>query len=222
MKSTVQILHNNEQNKQKSKKKVNLTFTLPDPLSINAIEVCRTFFKHTLGIRWNNFITKFVHTQLENPLSTPQESREGDTTQESKQTREQIINHINSFHPQLSHYKTEHAPNKRFLNPELSIRYLWRDFLENQELPKVSYSNYQKVLKSQNIGFARLSQDECDLCLEFREHQKIHEHDEGAQECSVCAAAKQLHNMAESARREYQTDKSKSETNKSHPEEKSR
>ena len=90
--------------------------------------------------------------------------------------------------------------------------------MENQELPNISYSNYQKVFKSQNIGFARPSQDECDLCLEFREHQKIHEQDEGAQECSVCAAAKNHHNMAESARREYQTDKSKSETNKSHPE----
>ena len=185
MKSTVQILHNNEQNDQKNKRKVNLTFTLPDPLSINAIEVCRTFFNHTLGISWNNFITKFVHSQLENPLSTPRESRGGDTTQGSEKTREQIINHTNSFHPQLPYYKTEHAPNKRFLNPELSICYLRRDFLENQELPNISYSNYQKVFKSQNIGFARPSQDECDLCLEFREHQKIHEQDEGAQECCL-------------------------------------
>ena len=83
-------MHNHEQNDQKNKKKVNLTFTLPDPLSINAMEVCRTFFKHTLGIRWNNFITKFVHSQLESPLSTPKESRGGDTTQGSEQTREQI------------------------------------------------------------------------------------------------------------------------------------
>ena len=61
-----------------------------------------------------------MQAQLENPLSTPQELKRGNLAEGSKQTKEQTITHINAFNPQLSHWKSEHAP----VNASYSLGYL--------------------------------------------------------------------------------------------------
>ena len=41
---------------------------------------------------------------------------------------ENIKEHINSFHPFVSHYRLKHAPNRHYLESELWVNDLYKDF----------------------------------------------------------------------------------------------
>ena len=98
-----------------------------------------------------------------------------------------IRKHINSYNPSISHYKRQNAPNKRYLNPELSI--------ENKENNKICYKIYCNVFKSENIGFSRPSQDECEICLSYKDHSTDHSTDH-CEECIAYAKHKERYTQA--------------------------
>ena len=52
-----------------------------------------------------------------------------------------------------------------------------KNFPENKENNKICYETYCNVFKSENIGFSRLSQDECEICLSYKDHIKDSDHD---------------------------------------------
>ena len=52
-----------------------------------------------------------------------------------------------------------------------------KNFPENKENNKICYETYCNVFKSKNIGFSRLSQDECEICLSYKDHIKDSDHD---------------------------------------------
>ena len=174
--------------------------------SATYVSVCKTFYLHTLGMKSNGMVTAFLKSQENNPLSSPVDNRGTKKNAQSLQEQNQaIIDHINSFNPQLSHYNLAHTPHKRFLDPDLSIRSLWNDFNALEDQTKISYSKYQKVFRSLNIGFGRPSQDECDLC----EFYKTHSHTDGEEQdkCEQCKMLKLHLENARLARKEYQNDK---------------
>ena len=41
--------------------------------------------------------------------------------------------HINSYHPSVSHYTRKNAPNRRYLNPDITVRMMYDDFTEKQK-----------------------------------------------------------------------------------------
>jgi hypothetical protein len=41
-----------------------------------------------------------------------------------------IKEHIESYHPAVSHYRREHAPRRKYLPPELTINDMHKDFTE--------------------------------------------------------------------------------------------
>ena len=47
----------------------------------------------------------------------------------------------------------------------MSIKKIYKNFLENKENNKIYYKAYWNVFKSENIGFSRLWQEECEICL---------------------------------------------------------
>ena len=47
---------------------------------------------------------------------------------------------------------------------------MYKNFSENN---KICYKTYCKVFKSENIGFSRPSQDECEICLSYNTISKI-------------------------------------------------
>ena len=61
----------------------------------------------------------------------PVEDRRGSLPPSNKCDAEVIRLHINSYNPAISRYKRKNAPDKRYLNPELSIKQMQKYFLEN-------------------------------------------------------------------------------------------
>ena len=51
---------------------------------------------------------------------------------------------------------------------------MYKNFSENRENNKICLNN---VFKSENIGFSRPSQDECEICLSNKGHIKDSDHD---------------------------------------------
>ena len=89
----------------------------------------------------------------------------------SVRTEKAILEHIESFHPAVSHYRRKHAPLRRYLPPTLNVRKRHDLFTESLTTEKVSYPIYRKVFKAQNIGFTKLGEEECEDCEVFKQHK---------------------------------------------------
>ena len=81
-----------------------------------------------------------------------------------------IRQHIERFHPQVSHYRRKHAPLRRYVEPSQSVWIMWKDFLHTIGL--VSYSKYWKVFRGQRITFGAPNADLCEICEENKEHRR--------------------------------------------------
>lgn len=99
------------------------------------------------------------------------------SSQQMKQISEEnykIKIHIESYHPQVSHYNLAHASNRGYLPPDLSIRQLHKDYVSKNK--HLSYETCRKVLEKQNIGFTAKGKNECSVCSVFKMH--VHTEDE--------------------------------------------
>ena len=151
----------------------------------------------TLVMKTNGMITKLVNWSRDNSLASPNEKRGGrhDKNLDEKRIKN-IINHTNSFNPQISHYTREHAPNRKYFPPELTVKYMWNEYASDSGNIAVSYSTYFKVFQTLNIGFSRPSRDECDVCQTW----KNHEYGEGFVDgCATCVVAKEHLDSAQRA-----------------------
>ena len=96
--------------------------------------VCKKFYMATLGLKGNGIIAQFLKWSKANPLISPSEKRGGRQNKDVDEERNNcIMNHINSFNPQISHYNRNHAPNPKYLPPELSVKYMWDDYVSNSK-----------------------------------------------------------------------------------------
>ena len=204
MKSTVTINETKRKTGLGIKTRNNtLSYKLPTR-SGGFIAVCSKFYLATLGMKGNSYVHEFLKSQNQDSLHSPREKRGRTSRNEDKERKEKHIkDHIESFHPQLSHYALEHAPLRRYLDPELTITYMWKDF--NRKNAKVSYPVYQRIFRSMNIGFGRPSQDDCDVCSLHA--SKSHE-DECS--CESCTQTRQHLRDARLARQFYQKDRDES------------
>ena len=130
----------------------------------------------------------------------PVEDRRGSHPPSNKCDEEVIRLHINSYNPAITHYKRQNAPYKRYLNPELSIKEMYKNFSENKENNKICYKTYCNVFKSENIGFSRSPQDECEIYLSYKDYIKDHDSDQ----CAECIAYAKHKVRYTQARIEYQ------------------
>ena len=70
---------------------------------------------------------------------------------------------------------------------------MYKNFSENKENNKICYKTYCNVFKSENIGFSRPSQDECEICLSYKDHIKDSDHD--SNQCAECIAYNAKHKV---------------------------
>lgn len=77
---------------------------------------------------------------------------------------EPIKEYLERLHPSISHYRRAHAPNRRYLAPELSAKGLHRQYLEEGN-PGCSYGTFRSVIRELNISFAPLGKEQCSACL---------------------------------------------------------
>ncbi|CAH1977423.1 unnamed protein product, partial [Acanthoscelides obtectus] len=198
------------QEAQRSSRNVSLKYFLPLPVETEAkfekIQVCKTMFLHTLGLKTDGMITCHIHSKKRSVEGIAQTVDErglvirGMLEEQKMRTEEIVIKHINSFNPVVSHYNLKHTPNRRFLPPDLTIKYMWQDFCN---LQKISYDLYRRIFEKQNIGFKKPSQDECAQCLKHKVHI-IRQCD--ASSCKICCQFENHKKSYMEARQHYEND----------------
>lgn len=168
--------------------------------------VCKEFFLNTLGFKKDN------HSAINMALKLKEDSALNDkrgTNPKKKIDRSLIIEDIMSYNPTISHYRREHAPNRRYLPSEITVQNMYDVFCESNG--KIcSYDVYRDTVKSLNISFTKLGHEECDRC----ESYKIHNPDKTLRhfKCKICKEHDQHLDKAVSARNAYQSSKSDDET----------
>ena len=67
---------------------------------------------------------------------------------------------IEAYKPTISHYRSAHAPLRRYLPFEITIQSMYEDFKIKTE-SKISYLTFYTIFKKMNISLAHLGREEC-------------------------------------------------------------
>ncbi|KAG5869766.1 hypothetical protein JTB14_012620, partial [Gonioctena quinquepunctata] len=114
-----------------------------------------------------------------------------------------IIEHINSFGTQISHYRREHAPNRKYLPSDLSVRKIFDSFKQQFSSFIGSHDLYRKILKQENNSFVKLGHEECEDCEYFLLHNEDHREDNLAPDCAICQQWDEHMKRADKSRTRY-------------------
>jgi hypothetical protein len=128
------------------------------------ISVCKTMFIHTIGYKSDGIITHFLR-RTANDLSCIEGQRGKANALKMKEVGQQnykaVKEHIESYHPQVSHYNIDHAPNRHYLPCDIIIHQMYKDFVSKYQ--NLNYETYRKVFDKENIGFSSPTQDDCSV-----------------------------------------------------------
>lgn len=188
-----------KENEEPSKRNVSYRYHLFN--KNEKIEVCKTYFLTTLG--YNSQNNTHVHLALNKEIDQQKDKR-GSFERKNVIDKNIIKEHIESFNPTISHYRREHAPNKRYLPSDLSIKMMYECFKEKYPDMVLSVETYRKVVKDMNISFAHLGNEECEQCALFKSHN---ENACTQEECESCIQQKKHKLRYTETRTEYQNDK---------------
>ena len=151
--------------------------------------VCKTFFLHTIGYLGGKVVVSALSSA--NVDSGVVVGARGDargahepSNKFSEQYKGSVVNHIEGFRPQVSHYRREHAPNRRYLPSHMTITDMHKLFNDEQEeKDKCSLTYYFGIFKALNISFAMPENDLCDRCMK---HATKHPEEGPYHNCSNC------------------------------------
>lgn len=124
------------------------------------MQVCKLFFLCTLGFsKSNDAVVRRVLNQSVG--DKPKISHSG---RPEKFDKSIIEKHVMLYHPSISHYRREHAPNRLYLPSELTTTSLYNDYVANGQ-PKCSYETFRIHVKNKmKTSFAKLGHEECEDC----------------------------------------------------------
>ena len=134
------------------------------------IEVCAKFFQSTLGYKKDHFI----ESARQNVVKKSYEDRRGSHEPAHKLSAtviKAVKDHINSFHPAVSHYRRAHAPLRRYLPPHFNVTIMYESFQEKRPDIPLSYQTYRRIFNTENIGFTKLGEEECEVCETHKQHE---------------------------------------------------
>ena len=152
-------------------------FSLPRYQTTNSeiTVIYQNMFLRTLGFKNSDRIISTVMTSL-NKFGFCAKDRRGSHEPVNKFICIKLnfaTDHIRSFHPSISHYRRKHAPRRLYLPPELKRKEMYDDYIlncKNVEFRVIGYLKYLKVISSLNISFAKLSDEQCELCQEQKKY----------------------------------------------------
>lgn len=171
------------------------------------VEVCKVFFLCTMGYKQTN--DNIIVRVMKNMQTTGVASSSGQRGKAPKPKidRDLLNAHVETFKPSVSHYRREHAPNRRYLPSDLTISEMYKDFQKSHPDVKCSYELYRKNLSDLNISFVTLGHEECETCEIYKIHNPGHREDNGLHlECDKCQEWDNHRNKARAAREKYQSD----------------
>ncbi|VEN54484.1 unnamed protein product [Callosobruchus maculatus] len=180
------------------------------------VRVCKIFLLATLGYeKENDRMLKNIRKTDPKCIAPKTDGRRRSCPR--KVDRNTIIEHVNSFNPTISHYRREHAPNRKYLPSDINITLMYKDFKLKYPNTDFSYELYRKIVtKDLNISFANLGNEECWECEEFAIHKKATSHDANVENLASCDLCKtwRIHKLkAINARKNYKEDDEKIKQN---------
>lgn len=167
------------------------------------VSVCQKFFVTTLGFNPNN------NTVVRNALNLefPAEDQRGKYTRNSELNESMVVEHIMGFHPEVSHHRREHAPNRLYLPSDVSITKMHSIFNESHPDTKSSYEYYRKIVDKMNISFTKLGHEKCEDCEKYEQHKPSCTATESESNCDFCSNHLEHKRRYDKARIEYTSDK---------------
>lgn len=181
--------------------------------------VCKTFFLTTLGFTKNNntLLKNLLGANYESNNILPKKDMRGKLSHKTQIEERQLIKlHVESYHPSISHYRREHAPLRRYLPSDISIKDMYSNFLVQNPLIKCSYERYRLIVSKMNISFAKLGHEECEQCEHFSQHDPEHKKDALNPDCNNCSLWEAHINRAREARESYRRDVKRAESPNNH------
>ena len=163
---------------------------------LNSYKVCKSFFLKTLGFNASDSIIRSVFDnipmdELSLNLGAPPDKR-GRHIPSNKHDESlvaEVKNFVESFKPCVSHYRISHAPNRRYLPNNLSIRSLFDEFIDKKKNDDVIDSAvcsrpwFSRIIHEMNISFQGPHQDQCPVC---EQHKLLGDHDcDGQESCTA-------------------------------------
>jgi len=161
------LVRNNTDNTNRHPRSVHNTFSLQGDIGAT-VTVCQKFFLSTLGYSSNRVLLELTGNVRTNN-GVPTADRRGQNAPPNKSDHDLISEHIQSYHPLLSHYRREHAPLRRYITNETNLKKMHADFIQKHDTSKCSYETYRKIFAKLHISFAEPEVDKCDDCA-FYEH----------------------------------------------------
>lgn len=122
-------------------------------------------------------------------------------------TESNVVDHIMSFHPEVSHHRREHAPNKLYLPSDVTISKMHSYFVESYPDKNCSYDYYRKMVDKMNISFTKLGHEKCEECETYAQHKLVCT--EAEPNCNVYVEHIEHKRRYDRARVEYVAGKSK-------------
>ena len=154
------------------------------------LQVCKIFFLTTLGFKSrNDGILSNVLQSINNQTQEPKMDMRGKIRNQDKmQSRRKAIHqHVESFHPFISHIRRDDLPPKRYLPIDLTIKEMHADFIiKYPAFRSSSYTIYRTLLTEMNVSFAKLGSEECDMCETFNRHDPSHSKNNLSSDCDIC------------------------------------
>ena len=168
--------------------------------------VCKTFYLTTLGFERSNdksLMNAVKSTAIDSIILS--RDRRGRAPSAKKIDRSTIAAHVETFNPAVSHYRREHAPHRRYLPSDVTIKAMHADFISKHNVA-CSYEIYREVVHDMKISFVKLGNEECDKCEEFNLHDPNHQKDSVSENCEVCQNWTTHMRKAGEARDQYRRD----------------
>ena len=118
-------------------------------------------FLNTLGLKRDRVVrTALVKSNDSRTDICDNRSKHEPGNKKSEEISALVISYIQGYNPCISHYHRSHAPNHLYILPGYTISSMYKDYCEKFPHSLVSYSYYQRKLKSQNISFVRQGEEE--------------------------------------------------------------
>ena len=132
----------------------------------------------------------------------------------SESTRQSIIDHIESYHPSISHYRRTHVPLRRYLPSGMTVAETHSNYKEKHPDEIVCYESCRKSFVSMKISFTKLGEEECEVCETLKQHEclknryEAEDIDNDEQTCKTCKEHENLLERAKKPRGVYRKDAS--------------
>ena len=135
--------------------------------------VCKDMFLRTLGYKYDTVVTKMFEAMPTGSIKPVKDQRGRHKPKHafSLNIFDAIDDHIESFKPMISHYHRNHAPLRRYLPPELSAKVMHEHLCQSHPDIKCCGETYRLRVKNKNIGFGRLGEEECEVCIANIQHE---------------------------------------------------